>query len=235
MTQKNQDYFVFVHGTNGVGDFDLFVLEENLVGLGTTTPIEIPIRYGKDLLRWIPVDTEALIIHTDYLALDIIDSPSGNMTAQGHIINYVPLLNFSGDDIMTVDGCNEGECYRFDVTINVLGKKLDPHNAEGLGRNKLRMLWMLLLLLIPCVSLPLYIFYRNKQRDNYDSDVERIDTFDDDTFDQDEKGSLFNRRTPERGVTDSSVDGEDLESSSDDEDEGSYESGDESSRAGRIL
>ena len=229
MTQKNQDYFVFVHGTNGVGDFDLFVLEEDLVGLGTTAPTELPFMYGKDLLRWIPVDTEALIIHTDYLALDIIDSPSGNVTTQGYIINYVPPLNFSGVDIMTVDGCNEGKCYRFDVTITVLGKKLDPDDGGGEIWNKSRLLWMLLLLLIPCVSLPLYLLYQNKQRgrDKDDSDVKIIDTFEDDTFDQHEEGSLLNRRIPDRGVCHSSVDSGDLDPSSDDEDEGNYNSSDE--------
>ena len=128
---------------------------------------------------------------------------------------------------MTVDGCNEGECYRFDVTINVLGKKLDPDDGAAERWNKPRLLWMLLMLLIPCVSLPLYLLYQNKHRgrEKDDSDVKKIDTFEDDTFDQHEKGSLLNRRTPDPGVRHFSKDGGDLDSSS----------GDESSRVGQFL
>lgn len=214
MTENNQDYYIFVHGTGteGVGDFDLYVLDENLAGSMTASPTETPVRYGKDLYRWVPVNaTEAISIATDYLALDILDPPFGNATLQGFIIQYVPLLDFSGDDIMTVQGCNERECYRFDVTINVMGKKtkIDPSAKEAgdEGWNKMWLFLLLMLPLIPCGCLCYYISCQNKQQDDFDIDQNDGDTSNNnDTFDQDEEGSLLHHRGP-----DSNADVEDWE------------------------
>jgi len=236
MTENLQDYYIFVHGTEGVGDFDLFVEDENVDGFGTAAPTEAPLKYGKDLFRWIHVNAKAEDIATNYLDLEIINEPIGNATVEGYIITYIPPFNFSGNDMMTVDGCTQEECKRFDVTINVMGDKNELLKAaEDAGSNKLWLLLLLLLLLIPCICLPFYLFYRNKKENEVDDDFYdsnsgsevEIDVFDDDTLDPDEKGLL---PSPRRGGNDSSVEGDDWESS-DNEDEGSYDSNSRSSRS----
>ena len=61
MTENNQNYYAFVHGTGGVGDFDLSVVEENdNVFVGTDPPTEASLTYGKDLHRWVPINSDSL-------------------------------------------------------------------------------------------------------------------------------------------------------------------------------
>jgi len=210
LTQEGTDYFIFMHGTgaDGVGNFELSVRDEGNFVITTASPSSTPsvtpssnptdtrIQYAKNLHRWVPINSDPLEISTDYLELDIIDPPEGNVTIDGNIINYVPLLNFSGEDAMSIDGCNEGECYRFDVTIDVMGDT--PKLTEDKGWNK-RLLLLLLLLLTPCICCPLYLFFGKKQLGSHDSNFTR-DSINEseifnihDTFDQQEKSSLFDR------------------------------------------
>mmetsp|Transcript_153 Transcript_153/g.388 ORF Transcript_153/g.388 Transcript_153/m.388 type:complete len:1944 (+) Transcript_153:467-6298(+) len=253
MTDASQEYYIFVHGTGGsqgVGDFALYIRDENVTGFGTEAPTVTPIRYGKDLYRWIPVNTTMLVINTDYMDLEIVASPtSGNATIQGYWITYTPDLGFEGDDVMTFDGCNEGECFRFDVTVNVRFDR-EGRSAGGKdddGWNKMWLLLLLLLLLIPLCCLPFYLFHKRKQRekeerDNYDDDYSlddeigrSDDNFDDeDDSDDDDKGLLPHQRKPNRRGDESSEDGDDWETSGDDDSDnddnrsGSYSrSGDE--------
>jgi subtilisin-like proprotein convertase family protein len=224
MTETRQDYYIFVHGAEGVGDFDLFVRDEKISGFGTAAPTETPKQHGKDLYRWIPFNTTTLAIATDYLDLEIVNPPSGNVIIQGYWVNYIPPLDFTGDDVMTLDGCNDEDCYRFDVTISVMGEKTNRQNAGADdGWNKMWLLLLILLLLIPCICLPFCLFYKNKNKDkgdNYSHD-DRSDEFGDD--DADEKGLLPVQGRSKRGGNDSSG-GEDWESSVDDDE--SYDSGD---------
>jgi len=221
LTEEDTDYYVFVHGTgeDGVGDFELFVRDEGNHVVPTLSPSstpsynpsDTPIQYGKDLHRWVPINSDPLAISTDYLDLNIIDPPKGNATIEKNIIIYVPLVNFSGDDTMTIDGCNDGECYRFDVTVNVMGDKLYPKLTDDKGWNK-RLLLLLLLLLVPCVCLPLYLFHRNKQRDNRASNYTRnsineSEAFNINSFDEQQKSSQFINRSKLLGSEiDSNVD-----------------------------
>jgi len=249
MTEKNQDYYIFVHGT-GVGDFDLHLSQESFAILDTLPPTEIGFRYGKDLHRWIPTDTKSLAIHTDYLALDIVNPPEGNATIQGYIINYVPPFNFSGDDVMTVDGCNGLDCYRFDVTISIMGQSPAQTNEEDANvrknNNQKHLLWLLLLL--PLVLIPFgwpYRYLWNRRGHEEDDDSESEDSADSFAYDtdngHDERGSLL-YRTSEQDEEDSDPSGAYSESSSvvyDDSNRyessssGSYESSsDESSSEG---
>jgi hypothetical protein len=240
MTVDDQSYYVFVHGRDGVGVFDLFVSAETLFDVGSTSPTttlsdaflfptEAPIRYGKDLHRWIQFGTtEVLAINTDYLLLNIIDPPIGDVTTQANIIYYVPLPNYDGRDVMTVNGCNGEDCYRFKVTIRVWGQKFDPDRGGGTdagekGLNKMGLLWLLLPLLLPCVCLPMYWLHLKKQQveDSDDGvksvnshDVERSDRFHDDSTGRDQKGL-------------------DWDSSSDDDDNGSCSFSEEDDDDGR--
>lgn len=224
MTEKNKDYYIYVHGTDGVGDFDVFLEEENFASFNTPAPTKNLFRYGKDLHRWIPVDTKALAIHTDYLSLEIVDPPFGNATTEGYIINYIPPVNFSGYDIMTVNGCNNLDCYRFDVTISIMGQSEDSTNeGDDNGRgNKRQLLWLLLLLSL--VLIPLGWKYRHllHPRDREDNDYnddsseedDSVSSFAEDTTNY-EKGSLLHLQHTEESVeSDSDPSGSYLESSS---------------------
>lgn len=221
LTQNGTDYYVFVHGTgaDNVGDFELLVRAE---GNNTITPIlsaspsaspsdpptETPIRYGKDMHRWVPINSDPLEIPTDYLEIEIIDPPKGNATIEGYIITYVPPVNFSGDDTMTINGCIEEECYQFDLVINVMGEKLELKNDQGWNK---RLLLLLLLLLIPCIGLPLYLIYRNKQRNDHANDyqmntADESEPFGVDSFDERRKSSVFSRSSRLGSNHDSNVD-----------------------------
>ena len=228
LTEKDKDYYVFVHGNgaDNVGGFELFVRDEGNIGRSpiltsspsespsgspsespSESPTEIPIRHGKDLHRWVPINSDPLEIHTDYLELEMIDPPKGNATIEGHIITYTPPLNFSGDDTMTVDGCTEEGCYRFDLIINVMGEKLEFKNDEGWNK---RLLLLLLLLLIPCISLPMYLMYRNKNRNdgvNYETNtVDESEPFGVGNLDQHVRSSLYGHSSRFGSEHDSNVD-----------------------------
>ena len=218
MTEPGQDYYIFVHGADGAGDFDLFVKDELVSGFGTASPTETPQRHGKDLFRWMPANTTVLAIATDYLDLEIVNPPSGNVTISGYMAIYAPSPGFTGDDVMTIDGCNDGDCYRFDVTISVIGAKI-TYSAADEGWNKMWLILLILLVIIPCICLPFFFFFKNKNKNKDKSDDYSYDSDQDD--DTNEKGLW-----PRRGGNDSSV-GEDWESSANDDD--SYDSNDKES------
>ena len=213
MSKPGADYFVFVHGTD-VGDFSLFVQDENVAGFGTAAPTPTPVRHGKDLFRWLPINSKTTVIPTDYLELEVVSGPSqGNLTIAGYQIEYTPTQDFVGDEVITLDGCNNGDCYRFDVTIHVMGKKPDPI-SQSKGSNK-GLLWLLVLLVvIPLMCLPFYLFFRKKGKDEDDlmSD-DGISDFDHDPFSRDDL--LPDGYSDSRGMTSSNDDWE----SSDDDDE----------------
>jgi len=239
MTFEDKNYYVFVHGSDGVGVFDLFVSAETLVDAGTTSasptffptetlslsdaslfPTETPIQYGKDLHRWIQFGTtEVLAINTDYLSLTIIDPPIGDVTTQANVIYYAPLPNYDGQDVMTVSGCNGDDCYRFNVTIRVWGQKFDPDRvgvyAGEEGRNKTGLLlWLLMSILLLCVCLPLYWWHMKKQQvEDSDDGVKSVNSHDverSDRFYDDSTGR------DQKGL--------DWDSSSEDDNDGSYSS-----------
>merc|ERR1712194_581956 len=158
---------------------------------------------------------KTLVIPTDYLDLETLYEPiQGNASISGYQIKYTPPQDFIGDDTMTLNGCNNGDCYRFDVTIHVIGEKIDPKTgkAESGGTSKLLFLLLLLLLLIPLICWPFYSFYRNKNRNEEDDESE----FDHDPFYRDERGLLPNKGSSRRGMGDDSS-GADWESSDDDD------------------
>lgn len=227
MSKPKTDYFIFVHGTD-VGDFDMYVRDEMVDGFGTEAPTATPIRHGKDLFRWIPVNTRALVIPTDYLDLEMLYPPVlGNASIAGYQIKYTPPKDFVGDDVMTLIGCNDGECYRFEVIVHVMGEKIDPASAESEGWNKMWLLFLLLLVIIPLICLPFICFFKNKKRNQDDIHDDNFSNsqsqFNDDPFDRNS-----NQMSSRRGMNDSS--GDDWESSDDDnDDDGSYDSRDRES------
>ena len=187
MTEVRQNYYVFVHGTDGVGDFDLFVRDE-MIGsrnealtsyptateppmLGSrndvptiypTTTTEPPtsedqLRQGEDMRRTIPMNMETMIIVTEYEELDIVEPPVGGVTTEGSILYYSPPLDFIGKDVMTVDGCNGIKCYRFNVTIYIEDDGEDLTRASDDDSGRDNRLWWLLLLIPFCVCLPVYL------------------------------------------------------------------------------
>lgn len=225
MTDAGQDYFIFVHGT-GVGDFDLYVRDENLTGFGTVAPTETPLKHGKDLYRWTPENTKVLDVPTDYFDLEVVSPPSdGEVTVSGYMLKYAPPEDFVGEVSMSVIGCNDGECRRFDVTIHVKGERVETDKDKGdEGWNKMWLLLLLLLLLIPIIALPFYFFCKKKDKNaavESEDDDSRSD-FIDDPF---EKGLLPGQRRPASGRS------EDWDSSDDDQDfeDGSIDSRDHES------
>lgn len=241
MTEGGQDYYIFVHGQDGaqgVGDFALYIRDEMVAGFGTEAPTVTPIKYGKDLHRWVPVNTSMLAINTDYFNLEMIAAPAaGNATVKGYWIAYTPNPGFEGDDIMTLNGCNDGECYRFDVTINVHGDRVDESGSGDGGFNKMWLLLLLLLLLIPLICIPFICFYlkkkREREQDNYDDDD--WSRGEDDSFGDEgsgDKGLLPGGRKPNRR-DESSVEDDDWESSADersDDDDSRYSRSDNESQ-----
>jgi len=231
MTENKIDYFLFVHGQAGVGDFDMFVNEEITPGFGTIAPTATPNLYGKDLYRWVPVNDNTTV-STNYPTLTIVGPPKagGKATTNGPTISYSSPLNYEGFDVFEVEGCTQGKCYLFDVTIHLMGDKEDlasvNNGEDGDDWNKLWLL-MLLLLLCPCLCLPLYFFYQKKKADEemgYDDNDDR-DGFVDDLEDPD--GQLL----PSHDRNDESSDfDEDWESSDgDDGNEDSLADSDEDS------
>merc|ERR1712072_624430 len=141
--------------------------------------------------------------------------------------------NYEGFDVFEVEGCTQGKCYLFDVTIHLMGDKEDlasvNNGDDGDDWNELWLL-MLLLLLCPCLCLPLYFFYRKKKADEemgYDDNDDR-DGFEDDLEDPDPKGGQL---LPSHDRNDDSSDfDEDWESSDgDDGDEDSLADSDDDS------
>jgi len=232
MTKGSQLYYIFVHGDSGVGDFDLYVRDEMVSGYGTDSPTVTPVRHARDLYRWIPEDTKVVDIATDYINNEIIYPPQGNYTVNGYIIKYSPPPGFVGVDTMSVEGCARNLCWRYDITVDVQGERVDLNTSSGW--NKLWLLLLILLLLIPIVFLPFYLFYKNKGKDDtYDDKYDYDD--DDEEYELDERGHLTGgARGSRRGVSGkSSSIGEDW-SSDDDDLEGfdgneSRDSGDEES------
>ena len=180
MTEKNQNYYAFVHGTGGVGDFDLSVVEENdNVFVGTDPPTEASLTYGKDLHRWVPINSDSLVIYMDYLSLEIVDQPLGNVTTQGFRIFYAPPYNYIGDDVMTVDGCNGEDCDRFDVTISVIDHTEETTSDDNKQDNSWKWyLWFLVLGVIPLGWLFRHrlsqCLFRDK-KNNMESDVDSLE------------------------------------------------------------
>lgn len=180
MTEKNENYYVFVHGAGGVGDFDFFVSQEKSdLFEATAPPTESGVTYGKDLHRWIPMNFDSLVVYTDYLSLNIVDQPLGNATTNGFRLYYVPPYNYTGDDVMTVDGCNREDCKRFDVTITIINHMVPTEiDEDKQGNNKKSLLWLLTLLLalIPLGWLLYRCFSRNRNND-IEGDMESRDSF----------------------------------------------------------
>eukprot|EP00536_Pseudo-nitzschia_multiseries_P016212 jgi/Psemu1/312888/fgenesh1_kg.1049_\ len=247
MTENRKDYYLFVHGQEGVGDFDIFVRDENLQDFGTAAPSETPIQHGADLYRWTIVDF-GIEIGTDYRSLTIVAPPSGTAKVVGSRIKYTPVPKFSGDDVMTVDGCNGDDCYRFDIVVNIMGDEQDLIIAEGgeistdnEGWNKLWLLLLLLLFIPCCTCVPLYLLYRKrKQEEENDidnSESESDESEDEFTDDEEEDGKLLPLKPKSRVVTDSvdSISDEDWESDDDDRNEDSNESSDEENDDGSSI
>eukprot|EP00537_Pseudo-nitzschia_pungens_P011055 CAMPEP_0172385844 /NCGR_PEP_ID=MMETSP1061-20121228/3454_1 /TAXON_ID=37318 /ORGANISM="Pseudo-nitzschia pungens, Strain cf. pungens" /LENGTH=1877 /DNA_ID=CAMNT_0013115001 /DNA_START=415 /DNA_END=6048 /DNA_ORIENTATION=- len=235
MTEIQKDYFLFVHGQEGVGDFDLFVIDENLENFGTTAPSATPIRYGTDLYRWTVVDYE-IEIGTDYRSVTIVFRPRGTARVVGSRIMYTPPPEFVGEDLMTVNGCVGADCYRFDIVVSVMGDEKDMILAEGgdanieqEGWNKL---WLLLLLLvfIPCCTcVPFYIWYRKRKQENDVDGSESHESEDEFTDDDEEGGKLLPLKPKSLVVTDSVDSNSDEDWESDDDNDDSNKEKDESS------
>ena len=230
MTENRQDYYVFVHGQNGVGDFDLYINEDTVPGYGTMAPTATPLRFGKDLYRWIPINDDVTVV-TDYPSLTIVSSPTAGGTAKvdGSAIQYSSLLDYVGIDIITVEGCIQDDCYQFLITIRVMGdEENDRENGDDDGSNKLWWLLLLLLLVLcPCLCLPMYFFHQKKKvekeneyedHDDMDKDLDEfLDDIDDEMEVPDaEGGQLLPYQTPNNN--DSSDDDDDWESSDGDDD-----------------
>jgi hypothetical protein len=238
MTESRKDYYVFVHGQDGVGDFDLFINEDTIPGFGTIAPTATPHKFGKDLYRWISINNDVTMV-TDYQSLTIVSPPTAGGTAKvnGSAIQYSSLLDYVGIDVIDVEGCIQGDCYLFDITIRVMGvEKNVGENGDDDDWNKLWLL-MLLLLLCPCLCLPLYFFYQKKKaekedeyedHDNMDKDLDEfLDDMEDDMEDPDaEGGQLLPYQTPNNDSSDDDDD-DDWESSDDDSEENPYNSSDE--------
>lgn len=232
MTVNLEDYYIFVHGQNGVGDFDLFVRDENLSGFGTAAPSETPIQYGTDLYRWTIIDVGIEIV-TDYLKLTIVSPPNnGTASVLGPIIEYNPNSGFNGDDAMTLDGCVQSDCLRFDVIVSVMGnERTIPLSLNGSSSddewNKLWLLAILLVLVPCCTCIPLiYFFYQKKKRkqeenddNNHSSDSEG---FEDDFSDDDEKGER-KLLSNDDDYSDDDWESSDDDESSDDNSESSFD------------
>jgi len=240
MTESGQDYYVFVHGQDGVGDFDLYINEDTVPGFGTIAPTATPLRFGKDLYRWIPINNDVTMV-TDYPSLTIVSPPTAGGTAKvnGSAIQYSSLLDYVGIDVIIVEGCIKDGCYQFVITIRVMG--VEENTGENGDDDDWNKLWLLLLLLLlcPCLCLPLYFFYQKKKaeeeneyedHDDMDRDLDEfLDDMEDDTEDPDaEGGQLLPYQTPNN---DSSDDDDDWESSDgdgdDDSEENPYNSSDE--------
>merc|ERR1712194_146139 len=172
-------------------------------------------------------------IVTDYPALTIVVPPKagGTATVKKSAIEYSPPLDYVGADVIAVEGCIQSDCYRFDITVEVMGKEEDVGvggkysvNDDGGGEEGWNKLWLLLLLLllIPCVCVPLFYFlYQKKKKAEEENEYESADGDEDgdfrDVFEDDiEDGRLL----PRSGNDDSSDDDdEDWESRSDNDDE----------------
>ena len=232
MTENRQDYYVFVHGQNGVGDFDLYINEDTVPGYGTFAPTATPLRFGKDLYRWIPINDDVTVV-TDYPSLTIVSSPTAGGTAKvdGSAIQYSSLLDYVGIDIITIEGCIQDDCYQFLITIRVMGdEENDRENGDDDGSNN-KLWWLLLLLLLvlcPCLCLPMYFFHQKKKvekenddedHDDMDKDLDEfLDDIDDEMEVPDaEGGQLLPYQIPNNN--DSSDDDDDWESSDGDDDD----------------
>jgi len=247
MTKNREDYYVFVHGQDGVGDFDLFINEDVNLGFGTIAPTTTPGKFGKDLFRWIPINNNIVIV-TDYPSLTIVVPPNAGGTAnvKGNAIKYSSPLDYIGADVIAVEGCIQGDCYRFDITVKIMGNEEDVgvggKNGGGDddedGWNKLWLL--LLLLLIPCVCFPLFYFiYQKKKKteeeNEYENEYENADNEDRDfkdvfeVFEDDiEDGRLLPGNDDSSDDDDGDWESRDDDEDDDDEDEDEYESDDSS-------
>merc|ERR1712205_207395 len=104
----------------------------------------------------------------------------GTANITGYEITYTPLEDFVGDDIIRLEGCNDGDCYRFEVTIHIMGEKVDLTAAAGKKGNSKMWLWLLLLiLLIPVICFPFYMFYKKNKTREGDSDEDEDLSLDD--------------------------------------------------------
>jgi len=251
LTKNLQDYYVYVHGQNGVGvgvgvgDFDLYINEDVNSGFGTIAPTTTPGKFGKDLFRWIPINNNITIV-TDYPALTIVVPPKagGTATVKKSAIEYSPPLDYVGADVIAVEGCIQSDCYRFDITVEVMGKEEDvgvggkyyggddDDGGEEDGWNKLWLL-VLLLLLIPCVCVPLLYFLYQKKKTEEENEYESADDGEDgdfrDVFEDDiEDGRLLPRSGNDDSSDDDDEDWESRSDDDDDEDESEEDSDDES-------
>ena len=233
MTTFDTDYYVFVHGQYGEGDFDLYINENIVSGYGTEAPTPAAGKFGKDLYRWIPVNNEIAIV-TDYSSLTILSKSSAGSTAttKGSAIMYASPLDYVGIDIMTVDGCRGEDCYRFDVTIRMMGDNTvydnDGNPADFDGDEGWNKLWLLMLLLIiPLCILPILLYFcwyrkRNEYGEDISEDSDERDAWFDDNGVEDGKRKARGTRS------DSSEDDWDSEDDSDDDSDSNEDDEDES-------
>jgi len=231
MTENLNDYHIFVHGQAGVGDFDLFVRDENLSNFGTASPTETPIMYGTDLYRWTIVGHEITIV-TDYQSLKIVVASNGAIAVEGPTVKYVPPADFLGEDIMTLDGCIQGNCYRFDIIVSVMGDEQDLIRSEGGdvgdGKGGNMLYWLvplLVLVILGCACIPIYIWYKKKQNEENDGDDDDSDDnsgsdgSEDDFTDDDEDGKLISNNKRSVKFANDDDDWESSESGDDDDDD----------------
>merc|ERR1712194_975845 len=210
---------------------DLYINEDVHGGFGTIAPTTTPGKFGKDLFRWTPINNDIMIV-TDYPALTIVVPPKagGIATVKKSAIEYSPPLDYVGADVIAVEGCIQSDCYRFDITVEVMGKEEDVGvggkysvNDDGGGEEGWNKLWLLLLLLllIPCVCVPLFYFlYQKKKKAEEENEYESADGDEDgdfrDVFEDDIEDES------DISIEDSSED-EDQWSSEEDEDSDEYD------------
>ncbi|KAG7370432.1 hypothetical protein IV203_019002 [Nitzschia inconspicua] len=218
LTETGRMYYIYVHGRNSVGDFELFVTEDDSVDEPDNTPIA-DLTYGRDLYRWTPMDT-AVSIATDYSNLSfLLESQVTGVKADldGSTIHYTPRKGWEGEDRILLRGCKNEGCKQFTVTIRVMGSAEDIANSpgpsggagestngggdDGDGGGSKKLLWLLLIPLLCCLCCLLYYCHKQRQDGNEDENLGDTDAED------------------QKGFVDEYQEGDDDDDDNDDEDD----------------
>ena len=69
-SEKGTTYYIFVHGQQSVGNFELYVTEDDSIS-DPSLVANIDLPYGTDLYRWTPLD-QPVTVSTDYNVLSIL-------------------------------------------------------------------------------------------------------------------------------------------------------------------
>jgi hypothetical protein len=188
LSKKGETYYIFVHGQENVGDFELYVTEDDAIS-DPSLVANVDLPFGTDLYRWTPLD-QPVTVNTDYSTLSVLVGSSvtgAEVNLAGSSISYVPKRGWEGVDKLVIKGCRSEECHQFTVTIRVMGSQDDIAESPGVsggaagdngsqaarggdedsGNKKLW--WLLLLLLIPlCCCLVFFLRRRNRDDDGED-------------------------------------------------------------------